>query len=671
MCSMLISFTLNAQTDSVNILSEIYVNASITKPNDPISQTKIDMKLFKSIYQGQDLPVIMNFSNSSITFYSDGGGYNGYVYFRMRGVDQTKINATLNGVPLNEPEDQGFYSSNFPDFFSNISSIQIQRGVGTSSNGTASFIGSLNFQSPSLTDSAYTKLEIGKGSFNTNRYSMVVNTGLKNGFGTYIRYSNIGSDGYREKSSTLGNTLFLSTGYQDSKNILKYTMFYGTSRNKMAWMPSNEADIKVNRRNNPLTKDENDFFTQNMNILSYSRFVNKHTSFNVSTFYNILDGNYDINFNNDSIFNYKLRSNYYGISANLNYVYSKVDMSMGISQNYYDRRHMMGAKPYDISNLTHDNIGKKNQTAFFYKLNYSLTNKLSLYGDLQYRMVSFKYYPDYNSNISYNTQWNFFNPKIGLNYKYSNSRFFTYIGISHREPTRTDMFNYYINVNPNIMYDFSYPDHVSKQTIDDYGFNNVKPEKVYDYELGYDYNIKQHKISVNYFYMFFENGLLPVGQLTALGLPINRNVKSSYRTGIEADYVYILNNFKFYFGGTLMTSKILKDVDSLYVNKQMLLTPNVVLNANIQYSLGKYSVMLLNKYVSQSYLNNVNTSDYLPEYVVTNLNINYHIKGVGIGFNINNIFNVDYYNSGQVSNGSRQYFVAVPRNYFVNLSYIF
>lgn len=114
---MLIGLTLNAQTDSVNILSEIYVNASITKPNDPISQTKIDMKLFKSIYQGQDLPVIMNFSNSSITFYSDGGGYNGYVYFRMRGVDQTKINATLNGVPLNEPEDQGFYSSNFIDFF--------------------------------------------------------------------------------------------------------------------------------------------------------------------------------------------------------------------------------------------------------------------------------------------------------------------------------------------------------------------------------------------------------------------------------------------------------------------------------------------------------------------------------------------------------------------------
>lgn len=674
---ILSSLILNAQTDSNNYLSEVNITSVRAKKTDPIAQNNIDMKLFKSVYQGQDIPLVLNFSNSSITFYSDNGCYNSYVYYRFRGVDQTRINVTLNGQPLNEQEDQGAYFSNFPDFFSNINSIQIQKGVGTSSNGTSSFVGNLNFQSPSLTDSAYSKLELGRGSFNTNRYSMVVNTGLKNGFGTYIRYSNIGSDGYRNNSGTLGSTIFISTGYQDKKYLLKYTMFYGTSQNNMSWMPANEDSIQKNRKYNPLTKDENDFFIQNMHILSFSHFVNKKVSFNTSVFYNMLDGNYDykyvdgIDTTQDPIFNYKLHSNFYGVSANLNYVYSKVDMSMGISQNYYDRRHMMGAKPYDISNLTHDNIGKKNQTAFFYKLNYSLTNKLSLYGDLQYRMVSFKYYPDYNSNISYNTQWNFFNPKIGLNYKYSNSRFFTYIGISHREPTRTDMFNYYINVNPNIMYDFSYPDHVSKQTIDDYGFNNVKPEKVYDYELGYDYNIKQHKISVNYFYMFFENGLLPVGQLTALGLPINRNVKSSYRTGIEADYVYILNNFKFYFGGTLMTSKILKDVDSLYVNKQMLLTPNVVLNANIQYSLGKYSVMLLNKYVSQSYLNNVNTSDYLPEYVVTNLNINYHIKGVGIGFNINNIFNVDYYNSGQVSNGSRQYFVAVPRNYFVNLSYIF
>lgn len=664
MCSLLTG--ISAQTDSVNNLSEVCITSIRAKQTDPIVQTTIDVKELKKFYQGQDVPVLLNFSCPSITFYSDGGNYSGYMYYRLRGVDQTRINATLNGAPLNEGEDNGAYFSNFQDFFSNVGSVQIQRGVGTTSNGSASFIGSLNFQSPSLTDSAYTKLELGKGSFNSSRYSIAVNTGLnKNGFGTYIRYSNISSDGYRENSGTLGNTLFLSTGYQSNKNILKYTMFYGTSKNQMAWLPTNESDIlgndsiQKNRRKNPLTKDENDFFIQNMNILSYSHFVNKKVSFNTSAFYNILDGNYDVNFNpyNDSIFNYKLRSNYYGISSNLNYVYSKVDMSMGISQNYYDRRHMMVLNRM-IYQLYHmDNIGRKNQTAVFYKLNYNLTHNLSIYTDLQYRFVNFTYDDGVETWVN-GINYSFFNPKIGINYIKRNSRFFTYIGISNREPNRVDIFSSYTSYDP---------DNVPSNVLDLY---IVKPEKVYDYELGYDYNIKHHKISVNYFYMFFENGLLPVGQLNSLGLPINKNVKYSYRTGIEADYTYTLNTFKFYLGSTIMTSKILSGADSI-INNQMLLTPNVVINSNIQYSFGKYSVMLLNKYVSRSYLTNTNTDNYLPEYVVTNLNFNYHIKGVGIGFNVNNIFNIDYYNSGQVSNGSRQFFVAAPRNYFVNLSYIF
>lgn len=516
----------------------------------------------------------------------------------------------------------------------------------------------MNFQSPSLTDSAYTKLEVGRGSFNTNRYSMVVNTGLKNGFGTYIRYSNISSDGYRNNSGTLGNSVFLSSNYTNSKSILKFTMFYGTTRNQMAWMPSDEKQIDtLGRKHNPLTKDENDLFIQNMNILSYSRFVNKHISYNVSTFYNMLDGNYDWNDAkfNSGVYNYKLHSNFYGLSANLNYVYNKIDMSIGISQNNYNRRHFMGLKPYDNTTLIHDNIGRKNQAAIFYKVNYKVTSNLSLYTDLQYRYVKFAYTDTFGTNT---INYGFFNPKIGINYNMRKSRIFTYIGISNREPTRTDIFSSYTSYDP---------DNVPSNVVD---LNVVKSEKVYDYEISYECYNKNNKLSINYFYMFFENGLLPVGQLNSLGLPINRNVKSSHRTGIEMDYTYTLKSLNFYLGGTLMTSKILSDADSIK-NKQMLLTPNFILNANIQYRFGKYSVMLLNKYVSQSYLNNTNTEDYLPEYIVTNLNINYHIKSVGIGFNINNIFNVDYYNSGQVSNGSRQYFVAAPRNIFVSFNYQF
>lgn len=646
--------------DSID-LSEVSVTSIRAKQTDPINQTIINIKDIRKFYQGQDVPVILNFSSPSITFYSDGGNYSGYMYYRLRGSDQTRINATLNGINLNEQEDNGAYFSNYQDFFSNVGSVQIQRGVGTSSNGSASFIGSLNFQSPTLSDSAYTKLEIGKGSFNTNRYSIATNTGLKNGFGTYVRYSNISSDGYRENSGTLGNTLFLSTGYQDKDFVLKYTGFYGTSKNQMAWMPTNESDIlgndsiQKNRRKNPLTKDENDFFTQNMNILSYSRFVNKNISFNISTFYNMLDGNYDWNdaTYNSGIYNYKLHSNYYGINSNLNYINSKIDMVLGLNQNYYDRRHFMGLKPYDNTVLLHDNIGRKKQTSVFYKINYNLTPNISIYTDLQYRFVRFSY-TDAIATQSIN--YNFFNPKFGINYTKKNSRIFTYLGISNREPNRTDIFSSYTNYDP---------DNVPNNVLD---LNIVKSERVYDYELGYNYNSKVESVSINYFYMFFDNGLLPVGQLNSLGLPINENVKSSYRTGIEADYTYTLNSFKFYLGGTLMTSKMLSGADSIK-NNQILLTPNTVLNLNIQYQFRKYSIMLLNKYVSRSYLTNTNTNNYLPEFVVTNLNINYSIKRFSIGFNINNLFNQDYYNSGQVSYGNRQYFVAAPRNYYFSLQF--
>ena len=537
--------------------------------------------------------------------------------------------------------------------------MQVQRGVGTSSNGSASYIGSLNFQSPNLGDSNYTRLELGTGSFNTNRFSMVTNTGLKNGWGTYVRYSRISSDGYRDNSGTLGNTIFASTGYQDSKQSLKYTMFWGNSKNQMAWLPSSESDISVNRKNNPLSRDEKDDFTQNLNIISYSRFLTNKITYNLSGFYNILDGNYDILFSPD-MFRYQLRSEFSGLSGNINFTGKRSNVTIGANYSDYKRVHTLGILPSYTTDIIHNNLGHKIQYSHFIKLNYKVNERLSLFTDIQHRNVTFLYFEDAENSRMLRSQWKFNNPKLGFNYLKNKSRFYGFYGVSNREPNRTDIFSSYKSVID--------PDHLPYDTAVKYGWGQVKPERVHDYELGYDLVTKRHKISINGFYMYFKNGLLPVGEINDIGLPINTSVESSFRRGVELDYNYKNKGFNFYLGATLMDSRILS---GNYKGNQMLLTPNIMINSNMSYTYRNLNIMLLNKYVGRSYLSNFNTNDYLDRYIVTNLNLSYNIKRINIGFNINNLLNQDYYNSGLVSDGTRQYFVAAKRNYFLNLNYTF
>lgn len=664
----LLTTSVYSQTDSTLQLQEVSVTSVRATLNQPIAQTEIPIKIFRRTYQGQDVPVILNFNSPSVQFTSDGGNWSGYMYYRLRGVDQTRVNATLNGIPLNEPEDQGAYFSNYQDFFSNVNSIQIQRGIGTSTTGSSSYVGSLNFQSPNLSDSQYTRVETGFGSFNTNRFSVVTNTGLKNGWGTYLRYSRIKSDGYRNNSGTLGNTFFASTGYQDSKQSFKYTMFYGTSKNQMAWMPSSESDIKQNRKHNPLTKDETDDFTQSLNILSYSKYVTKNVSYNISGFYNHLNGMYDVKIGND-MYKYQLSSDFYGYISNVNLKLGKLRTTLGMNFSTYQRRHTLGLSPNYLTTTLHDNLGQKDQFSTFSKFNYQLNENFSLFADLQYRKSEFLYFEDATSSKRLHASWNFLNPKYGLNYIKGNHRAFAFYGRNSREPNRTDIFNDYnqLTKDDDPTNDID-PDHLPYDVAIKLGWNRVPHETVHDWEFGYDFTNKNHRLSSTIFYMLFDNGLLPSGDLNDIGLPINTTVKSSFRRGVEVDYNYQYRGFRFYLGTTLMDSRILTGD---LVGKQMLLTPNCIVNSNISYTSSKWTIALLNKYVSRSYLTNTNSDDYLNEYIVTNFNLSYSSKHFSIGYNINNLFNQKYFNSGLVSFGTRQYFVAAPRNHFINFSYSF
>lgn len=451
-------------------MSEVVIYSVRAGEDKPVTEKTFYSYQLQKNYQGQDIPFFLNKHNPSILVYSDGGNYNGYQYFRLRGIDQTRINMTLNGVPLNEPEDQGAYFSNYPDYMKNISSMQVQRGIGLSSNGVASYGGSINFESVNLQKESGADINIGYGSFNTKRLSIGLNSKVSDKIYLYGRYSKLSSDGYRNNSSTDGQTFFYSGGYFGKKDIIKFTGFFGESKNGMAYLASSVADIQKDRKNNPLSPNENDDFKQNHFQLQYTRELNNNLKWTNTAYYTYLLGSYDVYINPDMLY-FKLRSNFYGIISNLDYKKNNLDVNFGLHANNYDRTHQMSIKP-DITTNLYSNTGKKNEQSAFLKLSYKL-GKFTPYIDLQARNVNFTYVPEPSYNLQFNSiNWFFFNPKAGLSYKKNEYiTFYTCIGQTHREPTRNDMFGGADDIDPN-----------NYALVSD--FHRVKPESVIDFELG-------------------------------------------------------------------------------------------------------------------------------------------------------------------------------------------
>ena len=360
----------------------------------PITQTTIKNGEIQKNYIGQDMSYILN-RTPSISTYSDNGLYNSYTYFRLRGVDQTRINMTLNGIPLNEPEDQGAYFSNYSDFSSNINSVQIQRGVGTSSYGSSSYIGSINFESVNLLDSNWTSLESGYGSYNTYRGSIAYNSGVKNKIGVYGRYSQIGSDGYKYNVFNKSKTIFTSIGYYGDNDVLKLTAFSGQSKNGMGYLATNIEDLNIDPRTNYLSKDEKDDFIQSLISLQWVSKINKKSNVTSSIFYNRLDGEYGVLLSN-AMFKFKLGSNFYGIMTTYNYTDDTLKFQFGVMSSSYNREHQM-FESYEI----YKNKGYKSEVSSFVKIHYNLTSKFITFVDLQARRVIFAYSPVGMENLNW------------------------------------------------------------------------------------------------------------------------------------------------------------------------------------------------------------------------------------------------------------------------------
>jgi iron complex outermembrane recepter protein len=333
-CSCVTFFSLTAQdtlrTDTAIHLKEVVITYQAGKTT-PVTFQNIGKKEIDAQSTGQE-PSFLLAATPAITVYSDAGNTQGYSYFRLRGIDQTRINITLDGVPLNEPEDQGAYFSNYPDILNSASKIQIQRGVGTSKNGTAGYGGSIQLFSPDLTDSARTQLGADYGSFNSFRIFGLYNSGIKKRKAVYIRASQLSSDGYKYNSSNNSGSVFFSGGLFLKKSTLKLNILAGRQKNELAWLGVPDSLIKIDRRTNA-NKNEHDRFGQALVQLQHNLPLSAAAALQSGVYYTYLKGNYDFNLNHflglpstGELYNYAFVSHLPGVFSN--YIYTKKRFSL-------------------------------------------------------------------------------------------------------------------------------------------------------------------------------------------------------------------------------------------------------------------------------------------------------------------------------------------------------
>lgn len=630
----LCSYSLVSSKDTLKVINLNSIEITGLRPSilTPISQKTISDFDIKKEYHGQEMTYILE-KTPSITTQSDGGHPNGYTYFRLRGIDQTRINVTMDGVPLNEPEDQGAYYSNYPNFAMYIKSLQIQRGVGTSSNGTSSYGGSINFETKNGLDKT-ALASISNGSFNTASVSLSYGTGLNNNLSFFGGTSLYTSDGYRYHSGGNGYSLFLTGGYYGSENVVKFVLLSGKSNNQMSWLAVPESEIKFDRKTNINPFGENDNFTQTISYLQFINKVSNNSTLSNTIFYTRLDGKWGMFTIPDELFLFNLKSNFFGLLTNFKYINDEIKINGGINMNGYNRTHF--GVMNDIQSYT--NRGYKKDFSGYVKTEYKLNNFV-FFNDLQLRYVNFKY----NGSVNMKPfNWFFFNPRGGVNYIFNHSNLYTSIGLSHREPTRSDLFG-------------GNDDLVS--------INNFHPESVVNYEFGYNLKTTNFKLNTNLFYMDFKNEIILAGAIGTNSLPLMTSVDKSYRMGVENELNYdITKNISITNIFTYSYNRIIGN----NIEYSHLYTPNLILNQSINYKINNFDIMLNGRYVSNSFINFDNT-EILPNYFILSTKIEYTINNTVISFDGINLLNTKYYSGGYHGENENFYYVGTPLSFYTTL----
>ena len=676
-----------AQLDSSSIdLQEVTVKSTRANEKSGMAFTTIREKELSKQNLGQDIPILLNLLPSVVTT-SDAGAGIGYTGIRIRGSDATRINVTLNGVPYNDAESQGVFWVNMPDFASSVSSIQVQRGVGTSTNGAGAFGGSINVNTLKYSQEPFAELNATVGSFGTLKTNVLSSTGLiNNHFVLDARLSKIVSDGFVDRASSDLKSFYVSGGYYNKQNFVRLNVFSGKEKTYQSWYGIPESLAKGDReafdefiaRNyydegfaNTLWKagrtynwyqydNEVDDYQQDHYQLISSFKLGENWRLNPTLHYtygrgffeqykagealvdygleNLVIGDQTIE-NTDLIRRKWLDNHFYGAVWSLDYEgKGKLKASFGGAWNKYDGDHFgeiiwaQYASNSSIRERWYDNTGIKTDFNTYAKATFDISNKLSTYLDLQYRHVNLRIdgtEASLNEIVTRNSNA-FFNPKLGINYALSNtSQLYASYAVGNKEPSRQDIVD---AVNPR----FECPPNA------DCFIPGPRAERLSDLELGYRLIDQSFQLEANAYLMDYKDQLVLTGDINGVGESIRTNVPDSYRAGLELQLGFKINEqFKIGANATISRNKIKEfneivvsydgetpSESNIYQNADIAFSPNIITGGILTYTPVKsLEIALLSKYVGKQFLDNTSNNDrMLDAYFVNDLRVNYTIK---------------------------------------------
>jgi iron complex outermembrane receptor protein len=661
-------FAQNQDSTKVNTLNEVLVSAVRATENTPVSFSNLSKKELATRNLGQDIPLLLNFMPSVVST-SDAGNGIGYTGIRVRGSDATRVNVTLNGIPYNDAESHSTYWVNLPDFASSVASVQLQRGVGTSTNGAGAFGASLNVLTDSYAEKSYAQLDNSVGSFNTRKHTVKFSTGLLNDqFELAGRLSNIETDGYIDRATSRLKSYFLQGSLVGKTSLFKVLLFGGTEKTYQSWYGV-DAELL---HNNPTFNyagmytdangdlrfydNQTDNYQQDHVQLHYTKTISTQWSSTFALHYTKGKGYYE-NFNDEAdlaafnlvsagtesisdVIDQKwLDNDFYGTTFSLKRKGAVAEWLVGGGWNTYLGDHFgkviwtRVATSSELGDHYYDNLATKKDGNIFVKGQFQLSQNWSAYGDLQFRRVNYEADGILATGIS--DTFAFLNPKAGLTYAWNkeNQLYFSYAK-AQREPNRTD----YENGNP-------------------------RPEKLDDFELGWRKKLAKGSWAINGYYMGYQDQLVLTGELDEVGNPIRVNSGKSYRLGVEVDASWAISP-KFELQANASRSKsVIRDGNS-WGGKTIAFSPELISSAQLSYLPTKtLKVSWLQKYVSAQFLNNEETvGSQLPDYWVNDLNFSYEIKpktvcrSIVISGLVANVLNKKYSSNGADYGGGYVYY---------------
>lgn len=644
-----------AKADSTrrDTLEAVVIRATRAGTAAPTSRTTLDRETIEKTHAGQDAPLALQ-GITGVTAASDAGTFSGYSSIRLRGIDQTRLAISVDGVPLNDPEDQVLYFSNVPDFLNSMQSVTLQRGVGASAFGTAPFAGSLNFESlPLATTRRFTEVQLTGGSWGTRRASVEHATGLVRGFAAYGRLSGQETDGFRYHSGNRANSGFLSAGWFGARDAVKFTGFAGRSRMQLAYYAPSEADLEADRRTNVMSPDERDDFHQEMASLQWTRTLGARASVTTTLYRNGAGGAYDV-FVGSDLWNFNLDHRWVGALSAWTYARPGLEVATGAHVSSYSRDHYLKVRP-DLETKVYDNTGFKQEQSAFAKATVT-KGAVDLHGDLQLRRAAFRYRPTPGTGIGEpSIDWVFVNPKLGLTWRaHPRVTVHASAGQSGREPTRSDL--------------FAGADDVDATTAGDVlPLGQVRPERLTDLEAGLRYERPRGQVGVNTFFMRFTDEIAPIGQIAVTGSPLRRNVDRSTRAGVEVEGAYRPLRPLTLSGNVMwMRARIAAYTDeasgTTYRDVAPLLSPAVIANAQAAWENGDGGVTLGLRHVGRSYLaNDGNSALVTPAFTLVDAGARFPVFGTYFRVQVQNVFDATAYASGYTDGTTRYFFPVAGR----------